>query len=131
MWINPDTVILGAGLRTNDEGATQVSSLLHEMDVEVVQVVLPPEAIHLMGTLRIVDRDLAICWQTRFPSEAVEALREHGYMVFYIPDACMHEGLLKILGKYTDLHAPYKILGGKIKRSQKLSAHLASYLLRD
>lgn len=86
MWIRPDTVVLGIGRRTNDEGATQVSSLLHEMDTEIVRVALPPEAMHLMGTLRIVDRDLAICWRTRFPSSAVEALREHGYKIFYIPD---------------------------------------------
>jgi len=86
MWINSDTVILGTGLRTNDESATQVSSLLHEMDVEVIRIALPPGTMHLMGTLRIVNRDLAICWQTRIPSKAVEALREHGYMVFYIPD---------------------------------------------
>jgi len=86
MWINPDTVILGTGLRTNNEGATQVSSLLHEMDVEVIRVVLPFGTMHLMGTLRIVDRDLSICWQTRIPSKAVETLKEHGYTVFYIPD---------------------------------------------
>lgn len=107
MWISPDTVILGTGLRTNDEGATQVSSLLHEMDVEVVRVVLPPEAMHLMGTLRIVDRDLAICWQTRFPSEAVEALQEHGYIVFYIPDE--EEAIRGMALNFVTL-GPYRIL---------------------
>jgi arginine deiminase len=85
-WIDPDTVILGTGLRTNDEGAAQVTSLLQEMDVEVVRVGLPYGAMHLMGTLRFVDKDLAICWRTRIPYAAVEAIREHGYTVVFLPD---------------------------------------------
>ncbi len=85
-WIDSDTAILGTGLRTNDEGATQVTSLLREMDVEVVRVTLPYGAMHLMGTLRFVNRDLAICWPTRIPYAAVKALEEHGYTVLFIPD---------------------------------------------
>lgn len=86
MWINPDTVAIGTGLRTNDEGAAQVTSLLHEMSLEVVQAPLPREAMHLMGTLRIADRDLAICWRSRVPPAVAEALRNHGYTVVFIPN---------------------------------------------
>jgi len=85
-WVNSSTVILGTGLRTNAEGAAQVKSLLHEMDVEVIKVVLPEGVMHLMGTLRLVDRDLAVCWRTRIPQTAVKALRGHGYDVVYVPD---------------------------------------------
>ncbi len=85
-WINSHTVILGTGLRTNDEGAAQVASLLNEMNVEVIKVDLPYGAMHLMGTLRFVDRDLAFCWRARIPYAAVEALRDHGYNVIFIPD---------------------------------------------
>jgi arginine deiminase len=86
MWIDPNTVLLGTGLRTNNEGAAQVTSLLNEMDVEVFKTRLPLGTMHLMGTLRIVAQDLAICWQTRIPKAAVEALQERGYNVFFIPD---------------------------------------------
>jgi len=85
-WIDSDTVILGTGLRTNNEGATQVTSLLHEMGVEVIRVGLPYGAMHLMGTLRFVDQDLAICWRNRIPYATVKALREHRYTVVFIPD---------------------------------------------
>ena len=85
-WIDSNTVIIGTGLRTNSEGATQVTSLLQEMDVEVIRVSLPKGAMHLMGTLRFVDRDLAICWRTRTPKAAVEALQSHGFTVSFIPD---------------------------------------------
>ena len=86
-WINSDTVVLGTGLRTNSEGATQVTSLLHEMGVEVIRVGLPYGTMHLMGTFRVVDRDLAICWRNRIPSATIKALREHGHTVVFLPNA--------------------------------------------
>jgi arginine deiminase len=86
MWLDPRTVILGRGLRTNDEGAAQVAATLHAMGVEVVQVDMPFGTMHLMGMLRIVDRDLAIAWPTRFVHRGVEALRERGYRVLFLPD---------------------------------------------
>jgi arginine deiminase len=85
-WVDSNTVILGTGLRTNAEGADQVASLLHEMNVEVIKVVLHGAAMHLMGTLRFIDRDLAVCWRTRISQTAVKALRDHGYSVTFIPD---------------------------------------------
>jgi arginine deiminase len=84
-WLDPQTVLLATGLRTNAEGAAQVTSLLHEMDVEVVPVGLPYGAMHLMGQLRFADRDLAIAWPGRVPFAAVEALRRRGYTVLFLP----------------------------------------------
>lgn len=85
-WIDSGTVILATGLRTNGEGATQVASILHEMGVEVLKVKLPVGAMHLMGTLRFADEDLAICWKDRTPNSAVKALKEYGKDVIFIPD---------------------------------------------
>jgi arginine deiminase len=86
LWINPQTVLLATGLRTNTEGAAQVTSLLREMGVEVIQVGLPYGAMHLMGTLRFADRDLAIAWPGRVPYAVVDTLRARGYTVGFIPD---------------------------------------------
>jgi arginine deiminase len=85
-WLDADTVLLASGLRTNAEGAAQVSSLLQEMRVEVIRVGLPYGAMHLMGQLRFADRDLAIAWPGRVPFAAVEALRDRGYSVLFLPD---------------------------------------------
>ena len=85
-WIDPGAVLLATGLRTNREGAAQVAGLLREMGVDVVHVGLPYGAMHLMGTLRFADRDLAIGWRGRVPYVAVEALRAHGYTVRFLPD---------------------------------------------
>ncbi len=85
-WIDPQTVLLATGLRTNREGADQVSSLLEEMGIEVVRVGLSYGTMHLMGQVRLADGDLAIAWPGRVPYAAVEALRDHGYQVLFLPD---------------------------------------------
>jgi len=85
-WLEPKTAMVARGLRTNEEGASQVRSTLEEMGADVVCVELPYGAMHLMGQLRFADRDLAIAWPGRVPFGAVEALRERGYEVLFLPD---------------------------------------------
>jgi len=85
-WLDPDTAILARGLRTNAQGAAQVTTLLHEMGVGVVRVGLPHGVMHLMGQLRFADRDLAVAWPGRVPYVAVEALRSRGFQVLFLPD---------------------------------------------
>ncbi len=86
-WLDPQTVLLATGLRTNAEGAAQVETSLHEMGVTVIRVGLPYGTMHLMGQLRFADCDLAFAWPGRVPHAAVEALRARGYTVLFVPDA--------------------------------------------
>jgi N-dimethylarginine dimethylaminohydrolase len=85
-WINPDCVIVGTGQRTNQEGAFQIVQILQQMDIEVIVVNLPFGAMHLMGSLRFVDDSLAICWPSKIPYAAIEALQDQGYEVLLAPD---------------------------------------------
>jgi N-dimethylarginine dimethylaminohydrolase len=86
MWLDATTVLIGLGLRTNTEGAAQVAAALGEMGVAAIQVDLPWGAMHLMGMLRIADRDLAIAWPGRLAIRGAEALRSRGYRVLFLPD---------------------------------------------
>ena len=86
MWLGPTRALLAQGLRTNAEGAAQVVSTLREMGVEVHETHLPPGTMHLMGQLRILDRDLAVGWPGRLPPDAVEVLEENGFAVHFLPD---------------------------------------------
>ena len=86
MWLDARTVLVGRGLRTNAEGVRQVTATLAEMGVQAIAVDLPWGAMHLMGTLRIADRDLAIAWPGRLAVAAVEALRDRGYRVLFLPE---------------------------------------------
>jgi arginine deiminase len=87
MWLDPATVLIGRGLRTNADGARQVAATLAEQGVAAIVVDLPCGSMHLMGMLRIVDRDLAIAWPGRLAVAAVEALRARGYQVRFLPEA--------------------------------------------
>lgn len=86
MWLDPRTVIIGIGLRTNADGAAQVAATLREQGVDALIVDSPVGTMHLMGQFRMVDRDLAIVFHGRFAWRAVEALRERGFRVFFFPD---------------------------------------------
>lgn len=87
MWLDPATAIIGRGLRTNQAAIEQISPLLGEIGVTALAVDLPYGTMHLMGMLRIVDRDLAIAWPRRTPHAAVAALRERGCDVAFLPEA--------------------------------------------
>ena len=91
MWLDATTVLIGLGLRTNAEGAAQVAAALGEMGVAAIQVDLPWGAMHLMGMLRIADRDLAIAWPGRLAIRGVEAVRSRGYRVIFLPDGSAAE----------------------------------------
>ena len=85
-WLDPGTVLLSRGLRTNAEGVRQVREVLEGIGVRVIVVDLPYGAMHLMGQIRFLDRDLAIVRQGRLALSAVEAMREMGYTVLTFPD---------------------------------------------
>lgn len=85
MWLDEKTAMIGRGLRTNDAAIAQIDRLLASLAIELVAVDMPFGSMHFMGMLRIVDRDLAICWPRRTPHRCVTLLREMGYRVVF-PD---------------------------------------------
>jgi N-dimethylarginine dimethylaminohydrolase len=85
-WLDPQTVLIGRGLRTNAQGIAQVGAILEEMGVTVIAVDLPFGTMHMMGTLRFADRDLAVGFPRRVPFASVEALRARGFEVIFLPD---------------------------------------------
>ncbi|HET7409512.1 MAG TPA: arginine deiminase family protein [Paracoccaceae bacterium] len=87
IWLDERITLLGLGLRTNMEAARQIAATLGEIGIETIPVDMPFGTMHLMGMLRITDRDLAIAWPRRTPHRAVTALRERGYRVEFLPAA--------------------------------------------
>ncbi|MFH1980264.1 MAG: arginine deiminase family protein [Pseudomonadota bacterium] len=85
MWVDAETVLVGKGLRTNDAAVRQLVDVLAPMGVSVHAVDLPRGAMHLMGMLRIMDRDLAVAWPGRLSPAAVALLREKGFQMAFIP----------------------------------------------
>ncbi len=87
MWLDSRTVLVGRGFRTNQAAVDQISTCLAELDCRVVVTDLPRGSMHLMGLLRIVDHDLAICREGLTPQTAVDTLRNLGYYVAFLPPA--------------------------------------------
>ena len=86
MWLDGRTALIGRGLRTNQAAIGQIGAALAEIGCEILAVDMPFGTMHLMGMLRIADRDLAVAWPRRTPHAAVIALRDRGYRVAFLPD---------------------------------------------
>ncbi len=86
IWLTPSHALIGRGLRTNQAAIDQISALFDELGWRLTAVDMPFGTMHLMGMLRIPDKDIAICWPRRTPHAAVMALREAGYRTEYLPD---------------------------------------------
>jgi N-dimethylarginine dimethylaminohydrolase len=98
-WVDSQTVLIGRGLRTNDQAIRQIGDILAEMGVEVIPVDLPVGTMHLMGILRFLDRDHVLCWPYRLAWKAIDTLKERGYQVSFIPDEdeANHQGALNFV----------------------------------
>ncbi|MCP5156905.1 MAG: amidinotransferase [Ectothiorhodospiraceae bacterium] len=90
-WLDPRTVVVGRGHRTNDAAITQIAQTLATDGVDCLVVDMPYGTMHLMGMLRIVDHDLAIAWPRRTPHALVIALRERGHEVAFLPEGTDRE----------------------------------------
>jgi N-dimethylarginine dimethylaminohydrolase len=84
-------VAVAHGLRTNPRGIAQVAEVLADMQVEVIAADLPYGTMHLMGMLRIVDADLAVAWPRRTPHVVVQACRQRGMQVIFLPEVDEHQ----------------------------------------
>jgi N-dimethylarginine dimethylaminohydrolase len=89
MWLDAKAAIIGRGLRTNQSAIDQIGALCTEIGVNLTAVDMPFGTMHLMGMLRIVDKNLAIAWPRRTPFAAVTMLRDRGYHVEFLPDEDM------------------------------------------
>jgi N-dimethylarginine dimethylaminohydrolase len=86
VWIDPHSVMLATGLRTNDIGANQVEWVLRDIGSEVVRIDLPFGSMHMMGVVRLPGPGIAVGYPGRTPHRAVRALHERGYRWLWPPD---------------------------------------------
>jgi len=91
LWLDPRTVVVGRGYRTNDEGIRQFQSLLGDTIDSLVVVALPHwkgpgDVFHLMSIVSPVDRDLAVVYSPLLPVPFRELLLERGMKLVEVPD---------------------------------------------
>ncbi len=90
VWLDPRTIVIGRGYRTNVEGINQVRALVGE-GVEVVEVPLPHwngerDVMHLMSLISPVDRHIAAVYSRLLPVPFRQLLLDRGYRLVEVPD---------------------------------------------
>ena len=89
LWLDPKTLLVGIGFRTNWEGLRQLKEALP--DVEFVPVHLPyftgPEAcLHLGSIINFVDHDLAVVYESLMPVSFWQFLKSRNIRFVPVPD---------------------------------------------
>lgn len=91
-WLDPRTVAVGEGYRTNAEGIRQLRALLGELVDEVVAVPLPhwtgpDDCLHLLSFISPVDHDKAVVYSRMMPVPLRQMLLVRGFTLIEVPDA--------------------------------------------
>jgi N-dimethylarginine dimethylaminohydrolase len=91
-WIDPRTLAVGRGYRTNDAGIHQLRDLLRGRVDDLIVVPLPhwrgpDDVFHLMSIVSPIDRDLFLVYAPLVPVPFREALLARGIELVSVPDA--------------------------------------------
>jgi N-dimethylarginine dimethylaminohydrolase len=91
VWLDPGTLAVGRGYRTNDEGIRQLEALLRGIVEKVLVVPLPhwkgeSDVFHLMSILSPIDEDLALVYSPLLPVPFRELLLHRGISLVEVPD---------------------------------------------
>ena len=86
MWVARDCVVLGTGVRCNEEGAHQVSDALGGMGVkQVIPFPIPYGHAHVDGLMNMLDYDLGMIFPWQTPYQVWKALVDRGINVLEAP----------------------------------------------
>jgi len=92
VWLDPETLLVGNGYRTNAAGISQLRALLAVSEVDVVAAPLPYGAgpsccLHLMSLMSLLDEHTALVDLPWLAVETVELLKARGYRFIEIDSA--------------------------------------------
>ena len=92
VWLDPKTLLVGRGYRTNEAGIEQVRDILAPHGVEVLSAPLPHGAgpstcLHLMSLISLLDEKTAVVDSPWLAVETVELLKERGFNFIEIDDS--------------------------------------------
>lgn len=91
VWLDPCTVAVGQGYRSNAAGIAQLRAILGPAVDEVIPVPLPhwtgsADCLHLMSLLSPVDAKTAVVYSRLLPVPFREYLVERGWRLVEVPD---------------------------------------------
>lgn len=91
LWVDPNTLAVGLGFRTNIEGLRQLKEALAGQGVTVIPVELPyytgPEAcLHLLSLISLVDHNLAVVYPPLMSVPFWQHLQGRGFRFIEVPE---------------------------------------------
>jgi len=91
LWLDHDTLAVGRGFRTNEEGVRQLRDHLAPLGITVLDYDLPyftgPEAcLHLLSLISPVDVDLAVAYPPLMPTAFWREVRRRGVKLLEVPE---------------------------------------------
>ncbi len=89
VWLDEETLLVGIGYRTNEEGAEALRDALPDVDVlsfDLPHLTGPADVLHLMSLLSPLDRDLALAYLPLLPVRLVQLLAERGVELVEVPE---------------------------------------------
>ncbi len=92
VWLDQQTLAVGRGYRTNDEGIRQLRAILDPAGVGVLEVALPHwhgagECLHLMSMISPVAERTAVVYLPLMATAFVQELERRGWDFVEVPDA--------------------------------------------
>lgn len=86
LWLDKKSVLLGTGVRTNDEAARQLATFLRELDIELIKTPLPQKTQHLLGIVNFVAADQAVVHGGKMTPHLADILAAKGIKTIVLPD---------------------------------------------
>ena len=89
LWLDPTTLVVGLGYRTNATGAAQIAVAVPHVDVLTVDLPHhhgPGEVFHLLSVISPLDEALALAYLPLMPVRLVQLLEERGIELIEVPD---------------------------------------------
>lgn len=91
-WLDPATLAVGRGFRTNQSGIDQLAAIIHPLGIELAVYDLPyhlgPDAcLHLMSMVSSLDDDLALVHPPLMPTALYQRMLDMGYTLLEAPPA--------------------------------------------
>lgn len=91
LWLDPKTLVIGRGFRTNQQGINEIRELVKPAGIEVIQVELPYDqgkeaCLHLQSLISLVDHKKAAVFTKLLPVSFVELLKSRGFDLIDVPE---------------------------------------------
>lgn len=86
LWLNNETVLIGTGFRTNNEGADQIKNFLSEIGVKTIKVKLERGVQHLLGILNFLTKDTVTINYKKASNELLKIIQDFGFNIVKLFD---------------------------------------------